>query len=142
MMSYCSAIQELSHGLTTYNLLNIMRDIESAQRYLTEFRNQFVEAPTLTEAEVELSCNLHSYMRKCMDSDLGVMLYTMISESRGKPIWNSFVKGLVDGDMGFMEAIERAQITYQSDQITDNLLMLKSLRMWKDDFHLVVQWLG
>jgi hypothetical protein len=142
MMEYGWAIRELSEGLSAHNVWDMFRHVESAQRYLSEFKGHFIETPKMDEKEAALASCMHTYMRKGMDSPLSVMLYRMISEDRGTPVWYAFVKGLAANNRFYGKAIQAANAEWEVNETTDNLFMLECLRMWKDqDFDDVLKWL-
>jgi hypothetical protein len=143
LFEYGWALKELAEGLTSHGVWDMFRHIDQAQRYLTEFRSHFVKTDELTEKEANFSAGLHTYMRKCMDSHLGTMLYSMISEGRGKAIWYAFIKGLIIYKKHFDSAMMRANMAYETDKSTDNLFMLKALAMWgeQENFNDAIEWL-
>jgi hypothetical protein len=93
MMEYSWAIKALAEGLTGNNVWDQFRHIETAQRYLSEFKGHFTKNLKLSEEEANLARGLHTYMRKGMDSDLSCILYNLISESRGLPRLVCFCQG-------------------------------------------------
>lgn len=133
-MEYGWAIKELAEGLSAHSVWEMFRHVETAQRYLTEFKGHFTKNPELNEKEAEIASGLHTYMRKGMDSPLSVMLYRMVAESRGTPVWWAFVKGLVANKNNYREAIRVADAQCDIDNTTDNTLMLQALRMWEDEW--------
>jgi hypothetical protein len=130
LMEYSWAIKALAEGLTAHNVWEMFRQVETAQRYLSEFKGHFTKNPELNEAECEMASGLHTYMRKGMDSPLSVMLYRMIAENRGTPVWYAFVKGLVANKRNYSAAINAAAVQNELDKSTDNLLMYEALCMW------------
>ena len=134
MMEYGWAIKELAEGLSAHSVWDMFRHVEAAQRYLTEFKGNFTQTPKLNEAEANIASGLHTYMRKGMDSSLSCILYRMISENRGLPVWYAFVKGLVANKNSYQAAIHAADAQHDMDKTTDNLLMLKALEMWGDEW--------
>lgn len=142
MFEYCWAIKELSEGLTERNVWDMFRHIETAQRHLDEFRGNFIKTPVLTDDECEIASALHTYMRKSMDCPLGTILYRLIDENRGLPIWYSFIKGLHANNRRYQAGITAADNEYNLNRTTDNLLMLEALRMWEDyDFTDAYDWI-
>jgi|ERR1035441_83331 hypothetical protein len=143
MLEYSWAIKELSEGLTSHSVWDMFRHVETAQRHLTEFKGHFIETPKLDENEGNLAGALHTYMRKGMDSPLSVMLYRMIAEDRGTPVWYAFVKGLAANKRSYREAIQAADAGWEVNKTTDNLLMLECLRIWGDqNFADAMAWTG
>lgn len=132
IMDYGWAIRELAEGLSDHSVWDMLRHVETAQRYLTEFKGHFTKNPELNEAEAYIASGLHTYMRKGMDSSLSCILYSMIAENRGLPVWYAFVKGLVANKNNYYAAIAAADVQHDLDKTTDNLLMLKALEMWGD----------
>lgn len=126
------AIKELAEALSEHSVWSMFRHITLSQRYLSEFKGHFVETPKLTENEGNFAGALHTYMRKGMDCPLGTMLYRMISEDRGTPVWYAFVKGLVTNKRSYPLAYQAADHQYRLDETTDNLLMLNALAIWGD----------
>lgn len=142
MMEYSWAIKALAEGLTERSVWRQFSKIEDTLRYLNEFRGHFTKNPELNGKEADFASNLHTYMRKVMDSPLSVILYRMIAENRGTPVWWSFVKGLVSSKNNFKEAINKANLQYNTDKTTDNLIMYQALRIWEDqNFSDAIKWL-
>lgn len=134
MMEYSWAIKALSEGLTAHSVWDMFRHVETAQRYLSEFKGHFTKNPELNEAEANIAQGLHTYMRKGMDSALSCILYRMVAENRGTPVWFAFVKGLVANKNNYRAAIRAADTQNDLDKTTDNLLMLKALEMWEQEW--------
>src|SRR3974390_547267 len=57
--------------------------------HLNQFLNEVCPVPELNEKEAELARNLHTYMRKYMDSSFSCMIYQMIDDSLGIGVWYS-----------------------------------------------------
>lgn len=146
MLEYGWALKELAEGVTGRSLWEVLRHVTQAERYLSEFRGKMVPAPDLTEREANLSSAFHTYMRKGMDCPLGTMLYRLIAESKGTPVWYAFVKSVAGNEDKmknriYHTAIKAAEDTYRlGNDNTDNLLMLSALRMWEEDFNTALDW--
>lgn len=146
MLEYGWALKELAEGVTGRSLWEIMRHVDAAERYLSEFRGKMIPTPDLTDAEAELSAGFHTYMRKCMDCPLGTILYRLIAENKGLPIWYAFVKSIAGSkdrmkNRIYHTALKVAEDTYHlGNQNTDGLLMVSALRMWEDDFNHAITW--
>jgi hypothetical protein len=134
MMEYSWAIKALAEGLSARSVWEQFRNIEQAQRYLTEFRSHFTKAPELNEKEANLAMGLHTYMRKGMDSNLSCMLYRMVAEGRGVGVWYAFVKGLAANKNNYQAAIREAHNQQNLDKSTDNQLMYHALCMWENEW--------
>lgn len=129
------AIQDLSKALTERRALYSMNSVTQAIRHLNEFLGEVSPVPTLTETEANVARALHTYMRKYMDGPLSGILYRLIADNRGLPIWYGFIKGLVAEKGNFREAMEHAdKVNRDGHDTTDDLLMESALRLWKDDF--------
>jgi hypothetical protein len=141
-LEYSWALKALAEGLTERSVWHMFRHIDQALRYLTEFRGHFVQTPKLNEKEAAVSANLHTYMRKGMDGPLSVMMYRMIAENRGKPVWFAFCKALAKDikKMNYREAFKAAHLPLELDGSTDNILMLSLLQMWEEEWEYVKNW--
>lgn len=147
MLEYGWAIKELAEGITARSVWEALRHIDQAERYLAKFRGNMIPASELTEAEAGWARAFHTYMRKGMDCPLGTILYRLIAENKGLPVWYAFLKGVAANSKMkstkhiYGIAIKTAEDTYHLGQEeTDNLLMLSCLRMWEDDFDNAVSW--
>ncbi len=134
MMEYDWAIKALAEGLSARSVWEQFRSIETAQRYLSEFRGHFTKNPELNEKEANLAMGLHTYMRKGMDSNLSCILYRMVAENRGTPVWFAFVKGLAANKNNYHAALNAAHNQSDLDKSTDNLLMYHALAMWENEW--------
>lgn len=146
MMEYSWALKALAEGLSARSVWEQFRNIETCQRYLSEFKGHFTKNPELNEEEANLSAGLHTYMRKGMDSNLSCILYRLIADNRGLPVWYAFVKGLVANKKlknPFNAALHAADGQRDIDKTADNALMYHSLAMWGEyeDFPSALKWL-
>lgn len=134
LMEYSWAIKALAEGLTAHSVWDMFRHVETAQRYLSEFKGHFTKNPELNEKEADLARGLHTYMRKGMDSSLSCMLYRMVDENRGTPVWFAFVKALAANKNSYRAAIAAADAQCDMDKTTDNVLMYHALCMWENEW--------
>ena len=145
MLEFGWALRELAEGSTARNLWECLHHVTKAERYLAEFRGKMIPTPDLNEAEANIAINLHTYMRKCMDCPLGTILYRLIAENKGLPVWYAFVKSVakdINPKWAYRNAIQAAEGMYRTgNDNTDNLLMLSALRMWEDDFANALEWM-
>ena len=147
MLEYGWALKELAEGVTGRSLWDVLRHVSNAERYLAEFRGKMIPTPDLDTGEANIAIALHTYMRKGMDSPLGVILYRLISENKGLPVWYAFVKAinansnLKNKKHIYQIAIRNAEGVYRTgNDNTDNLLMLSALQMWGEDFNDFFDW--
>lgn len=138
------ALQELGKALAETRTRYAMNHVTSAIRNLNEFLGTVSPVPKITEAEGNISIGLHTYMRKCMDGPLSVILYRLISENRGLCVWYSFVKGLNENNGRFHDAIEYAYriVHDEGHNTSDDLFMEASLRLWEDEFSSAWKWIN
>jgi hypothetical protein len=141
MLEYGWALKELAEGTTARSLWEMLRHVSQAERYLAEFRGKMVPTPDLDNGEANIAIAFHTYMRKGMDCPLGTVLYRLIAENKGLPVWYAFVKAvnanskLKNKKHIYQIAIRDAEGVYRTgNDNTDSLLMLSALRMWEDDF--------
>lgn len=147
MLEYGFALKELAEGVTARSVWEALRHVDAAERHLSEFRGNMVPTLEITEAEANWSASLHTYMRKGMDCPLGTMLYRLIAESKGRPVWFAFVKAVMANSKMknkkhiYSIAIRAAKDTYHlGNDNTDSLLMVSALSMWEDDFENAFRW--
>jgi hypothetical protein len=146
------SVSALGDALSTssrdgYRLLS---NVNKAQRYITEFLGEVHPLPKLSEGEANLSSSLHTYMRKNMDGHLSVILYRLISESRGLNTWNAFIKGVNSAKKNkFQEGLELAERTSRDIGTTDETFMCSALHLWKkhedgenDLEYVLTEWIG
>jgi hypothetical protein len=120
-----------------------VRQIKSGMRYLQEFLGDVHPIPTLTEQEADVTRNLHTYLRKGTDEPFSVIIYRMVTESRGLGIWYSFTKSLAQKpkEFNYTTAIKQAEMACHSGfDTTDDYIMLNALRMWEGDWRYVKEW--
>src|SRR5512137_1022149 len=94
MLEYGWALKELAEGMTGRNLWEVIRHLDTAERYLKEFRGKMIPTPDLSSKEADLAAGFHTYMRKGMDCPLGTMLYHLIATNQGTPVWFAFVQSI------------------------------------------------
>ncbi len=142
-----SGLKEIADAISANSAWDGLRHTRNAIRHLDEFRGNIIPTPDLTEEEANLASGLHTYMRKCMDDDLGTILYRLISESRGTNIWYAFIKGAIEGNknpkmISYRNGIEEADETFSlSNDTTDDLFMLSALKMWtRENFQDALDW--
>jgi len=147
MLEYCWALRELAEGASARNLWEVLHHVTKAERYLTEFRGKMVPTPELSNAEGNMAIAMHTFIRKGMDCSLGTILYRLIAENKGIPVWYAFVKAVVANKAIknkkhiYQLAIRASENAYSTgNDNTDNLLMLSALRMWEDDFENFLDW--
>jgi len=146
MLEYGWALKELAEGVTGRSLWEVLRHVDSAERYLKEFRGKMVPTPDLSNKEANLAAGFHTYMRKGMDCPLGTMLYHLIANNQGTPVWFAFVKSIAASkdkmkNRIYHSAIKAAEDVYRlGNQTSDGLMMLCALRMWEEDFNDAVSW--
>jgi len=129
------AIKDLGDAVTcdydgvgrSYEIIN---SVERAQHHLTEFFGLLKKTPELSDDEAELCRCLHTYMRKCMDSHTGSMLYNFIHEDYSPFVWYSFVKGLIANDFDFREALEDVETQIRDVGENNDRAFLHLLWIW------------
>lgn len=145
----CWALKELSEALTERSAWGTLRHTDAALRYINEFIGNLVPLTNLTEKDADFCRSMHTYMRKGMDGPLSVILYRLISDSKGTPIWYAFAKEAVNSlekGMKYQYAYRNAIAAAENERdngrnSTDDILMLESLRLWEDDFVQAVGWI-
>lgn len=129
------AIKDIAEGMAERRAMSAIHHSTRAIKHLNEFINELAGVPELTDVEANTCIALHTYMRKGMDCHLGSMLWLLVNEGRGNAIWYAFVKGLVANKGNYELAIREADRCYRSGHETsEDLIMLSSLHLWKEDF--------
>lgn len=88
------AIGELATAVAGDEEVRVRSCCNRAVDHIHEFLGDEYGRAVFTEAEAELSRNLHSSLRKYDDSPTGTILYLLVQDSRGMVIWQRFVSGL------------------------------------------------
>lgn len=151
------SMRELSEAFTSRTGWETLNHANKALSYINEFIGKIVPTPDLTEEDGNLAMALHTYMRKGMDCPLGTLLYNLISENKGLPIWYAFCKEVVSCEKQLKEknrkmtaenaasihrrAIHVAEGIYRSGRSSSgDLFMLSALQMWETDFPNAIDW--
>jgi hypothetical protein len=129
--------------LTDHNWLRRLQRVAKAESHLSVFRSKANSTPPFSSDEASLSANLHTYMRKGMNDPLGTLLYRLIAEDRGKPVWYAFIKGIANShnSSAYKDGIKAAQEEcLMGNYGTDSVLMLSALELWETDFENAWDW--
>jgi hypothetical protein len=122
---------------------SFVRNIKSGMRYFDEFIGDMNPTPKLSEQEANMASSLHTYLRKGTDAEYSIILYRMISESKGINIWYAFIKGITDKKFSYSNGIKLAEAAKDvGNDTTDDYIMLAALNMWEPDWKYVEEWFG
>ena len=124
----------------------VIQKAKAAHDYISEFLGRANPFPDLTEEEVEVCRDLHTFLRKYDDSDLSVILYRMIQEDRAKAVWYAFCKeinrGIKEKDKFIIERSLEAARLISDSMPTDYIIFDSVLRLWaKGGLPQAIKWL-
>lgn len=137
-----SALSALGEAIseTARNQDIAIHKVGSCIRQLNEFLGSCRPSPNLNQREATIAASLHTYMRKCMDDSLSVILYRMIDEDRAQRVWFSFIRELIKTKK-YETALTKAKEA-SDNGTSDDYIMLAALEMWEDDFAAAMEWIG